>query len=151
MLDIAEYEQFDVELQPGDYLLCYTDALIESRGADGQMLGESGLIRIVRFLAEHEAPENPEPFAARLILEIETRYPENLTEDDVTLLVVRANGREIRYSTADKIRAFGRGLKALLRAERAPLPDWNIANIGGAIIPALSRRWRARPWQASAK
>jgi len=30
------------------------------------------------------------------------------------------------------------------RAERPPLPDANLANIGGAIIPALGRRWRAR-------
>jgi len=29
------------------------------------------------------------------------------------------------------------------RAERPPLPDANLANIGGAIIPALGRRWRA--------
>jgi hypothetical protein len=28
------------------------------------------------------------------------------------------------------------------RAERAPFPDANLANIGGAIIPALGRRWR---------
>jgi hypothetical protein len=30
------------------------------------------------------------------------------------------------------------------RAERAPFPDAKLANIGGAIIPALARRWRAR-------
>jgi hypothetical protein len=30
------------------------------------------------------------------------------------------------------------------KAERPPLPDANLANIGGAIIPALGRRWRAR-------
>ena len=29
------------------------------------------------------------------------------------------------------------------RAERPPLPDFNLANVGGAIIPALGRRWRA--------
>jgi hypothetical protein len=29
-------------------------------------------------------------------------------------------------------------------AERPPLPDWNLANLGGAIIPALGRRWRAK-------
>jgi hypothetical protein len=29
------------------------------------------------------------------------------------------------------------------KAERPPLPDANLANIGGAFIPALGRRWRA--------
>jgi sigma-B regulation protein RsbU (phosphoserine phosphatase) len=151
MLQMSEYDQFDIELQPGDYVLCYTDALIESNGADGEMLGESGLLKIVRLLANRGAPESPQEVVAKLIAEIEARYPENLTEDDVTLLVVKANGRGIRYSNAEKIRALGRALKSLIRAERPPVPDWNIANVGGAIIPALARRWRAKPWQASEK
>jgi hypothetical protein len=28
-------------------------------------------------------------------------------------------------------------------ADRAPFPDASLANVGGAIIPALGRRWRA--------
>jgi hypothetical protein len=36
------------------------------------------------------------------------------------------------------------------RAERAPMPDFNLANIGGAIIPRLGKRWRpGRPLQAN--
>jgi hypothetical protein len=42
------------------------------------------------------------------------------------------------------LKAFGRFASALLRGERAPFPDANLANIGGAIVPALARRWRAR-------
>ena len=30
------------------------------------------------------------------------------------------------------------------KAERPPLPDANLANIGGALIPALGKRWRAK-------
>jgi serine phosphatase RsbU (regulator of sigma subunit) len=149
MLAMAEYELFDIELEPADFLLCYADALIESNDADGEMLGENGLLKIVRLLTDpdRDALESPQEVAAKLIAEIEARYPENLTEDDVTLLVVKANGREIRYSNAEKFRAFGRALKSFIRAERPPMPDWNIANMGGAIIPALERRWRAKPWQ----
>jgi hypothetical protein len=29
------------------------------------------------------------------------------------------------------------------RAERPALPDFSLPNVGGAIIPALGRRWRA--------
>ncbi len=139
LFDGAEYEQFDIELEPGDCLLSFTDALIESRDADGEMLGENGLLRILRALGDVE----PEKLTETLLGEIETRYPENLSEDDVTVLVVRANGRQLRFSLGEKLRALGRFTNALLRGERAPFPDANLANIGGAIIPALARRWRA--------
>jgi phosphoserine phosphatase RsbU/P len=135
----AEYEQFDVELEPGDCLVSYTDALIESRDSDGEMLGEDGLLRITRLLGDIP----PEKMIETLLAEIEARYPENLSEDDVTVLVVRANGRQLRFALREKLRAFGRFTGALLRGERAPFPDAKLANIGGAIIPALARRWRA--------
>jgi len=142
--DITEYEQFDVELEPGDCLLSYTDALIESRDADGEMLGENGLRRIVRLVGDVA----PEKLIETLLGEIAARYPENLSEDDVTVLVVRANGREARYSFRDKLWALARFAGSLVRAihprsERPPFPDANLANVGGAIIPALARRWRA--------
>ncbi len=140
LFDAAEYEQFDIELQPGDCLLSFTDALIESRDADGEMLGEEGLLRVVRVLGDVD----PQKLIETLLGEIETRYPENLSEDDVTVLVVRANGRRLRFSFREKLRALGRVAAGLIRGERA-LPDANLANIGGAIFPALARRWRARP------
>ena len=144
IVDLAEYQQFDVELQPGDCVLCYTDALIESRDADGEMIGEGGLLRIVRLLGDVEAPE----LTKALLAEISHRYPENLSDDDVTVLVVRSNGRKARYSLKDSLWAQLRLIGSLFRAinpwaERPPLPDLNLANIGGAIIPALGRRWRA--------
>src|SRR5436853_4590091 len=95
ILSITEYEQFDVEMEPGDCLLSYTDALIESSDADGEMLGEDGLLRIVSLLMnrEGELPGGPQEKTERLLEEIGGRYPENLSEDDVTVLVVTANGR----------------------------------------------------------
>jgi len=139
LFDGAEYEQFDIELEPGDCLLSYTDALIESRDSDGEMLGEDGLLRITRVLGDVE----PRKMIETLLAEIETRYPENLSEDDVTVLVVRANGRRLKFSLREKLGAIARFTSALLRGERAPFPDAKLANIGGAIIPALARRWRA--------
>ncbi len=148
MMGIAEYEHFDVELEPGDCLLAYTDALLESRDADGEMLGEKGVLRIVRLLGE-VGEADPRRLTELLLREIEERYPENLSEDDVTVLLVRSNGRKPRYSLREKAWAQLRLLGSLIRAidpraERPPLPDANLANLGGAIIPALNRRWRAR-------
>jgi phosphoserine phosphatase RsbU/P len=141
---LADYEHLDIELDPGDYLVSYTDALIESCDADGEMLGEEGLLRIVNLLGNIPA----EKLIASLLQEIAERFPENLSADDVTLMVVRANGRSFHFSLREKLGAFGRFLKTFLRslnprAERAPFPDANLANLGGAIIPALGRRWRA--------
>jgi serine phosphatase RsbU (regulator of sigma subunit) len=132
LLDITEYEQFDVELEPGDCLLSYTDSLIESRDADGEMLGEDGLLRIVSLLA---GDVEPQKLIETLVAEIAQRYPENLSEDDTTVMVIRATGRPLKFSLGDKLRALFR--------VRGSLPDANLANIGGAIIPALGRRWRA--------
>jgi len=138
LIALAEYEQFDIELEPGDCLLCYTDALIESCDADGEPLGEAGLLGIVRQIGDPGAHE----LTDALLKEITARDPASLSEDDVTVLVVRANGRTAHHPFGQKLRALGRFIGALLRAEHPPLPDANLANIGGAIIPALSRRWR---------
>ena len=158
MIAISEYEQFDVELEAGDCLLAYTDALIESSDADGEMLGEHGLLRIMRTL---EIPASgghfsvdPRKITEQLLAEIAARYPANLTNDDVTVLIVRASDREPNYSAGDKLKAVGRFIRTLIGslnpgAERAPFPDTTLANMGGAIFPALARRWRA-PREAGA-
>jgi serine phosphatase RsbU (regulator of sigma subunit) len=144
MLDVSEYEQFDVELEPGDCVVSYTDALIECRDADGKDLGEAGVLRIMRHLGDIE----PGKLIESLLKEISERHPGNLTHDDVTVLVVRVNGRPAHHPFREKLKALVRFSRALVaainpNAERPPLPDANLANIGGAIIPALGRRWRA--------
>jgi serine phosphatase RsbU (regulator of sigma subunit) len=141
---ITEYQNFDIELADGDCLLAYTDALIESRDADGEMFGEEGLLRVARLLGD--VP--PNKIIDTLLAEIADRHPDNLTDDDVTVLMVRANGKKPRVSLVQKTKAAMSLLGALVRsinpsAERPPLPDANLANVGGAIIPALEQRWRA--------
>lgn len=142
--DLAEYEQLDVELDPGDYLVTYSDALIESCDADGEMLGEVGLLRIMNLLGDVE----PQNLIDTLLKELTERFPGNLSADDVTVLVAHANGGSPNYSFREKLGALWRFLKTFFRsfnprAERAPFPDASLANLGGAIIPALGRRWRA--------
>jgi serine phosphatase RsbU (regulator of sigma subunit) len=144
IIDIAQYQHFDVELEPGDCLITYTDALIESRDADGNMLGEEGLLRIISLLGEVD----PAKLIETIVAEIAERYPENLSDDDVTLMVLRANGEAPRHTFGQKWKAQWQLLRSLVRAinpkaERPPLPDMNLANLGGAFIPALGRRWRA--------
>jgi serine phosphatase RsbU (regulator of sigma subunit) len=144
ILSISEYDQFDVELEPGDCVVSYTDALMESQDADGEMLGEDGVLRIMRLLGDME----PQKLLGALLAEIEDRYPQNLSNDDVTVMVLHVNERKPSYSPGEKLKALLRVVGSMIRAvnpraERPPLPDANLANIGGAIFPALARRWRA--------
>jgi sigma-B regulation protein RsbU (phosphoserine phosphatase) len=146
LLEMSAYDQFDVMLEPGDRVLSYTDALMESNDASGEMLGEQGVLQILRLLGDVE----PQQLIERLLKEIADRYPENLTDDDVTVFMVQVSERKASYTLGEKLRAFSRFAGSLLRsvnpkAERAPFPDLNMANLGGAIIPALARRWRAKP------
>ena len=145
ILDIADYDASDVELQEGDCVLAYTDALMEAQDADGEMLGEDGVLRLLQLLGEVDPPR----LTAALLGEIESRYPENLAADDVTVMLVRASSRETRYTLGARLGALGRVVRTAIGAfrpgaERPPLPDLNVANIGGGIVPALSKRWRTR-------
>lgn len=112
VLSITEYEHFDVELEPGDCLVTYTDALIESSDADGEKLGEEGVLRILNLLGD----VNPEELIDTLLGEIAERYPENLSGDDVTLLIIRANGRAQSFTLRDKMRAAGRMIGSTIRS-----------------------------------
>jgi sigma-B regulation protein RsbU (phosphoserine phosphatase) len=144
ILSISDYDQFDVELEVGDCVVTYSDALIESQDSDGEMLGEQGLLRIMQLLGDLDAAH---PIQT-VLSEIADRYPQNLSGDDVTVMVMRVNRRESHYSLRQKmlalLRLSGSVIRSLdPRAERPPLPDINLANLGGAIIPSLSRRWRS--------
>ena len=146
MLEISQYDHVDVQLEPGDRVLSYTDALMESTDASGEMLGEDGVLRILRLLGDLE----PQKVIERLLAEIEERYPRSLADDDVTVMVVEVNQCKAHYTLREQLGALRRFLGSTIRslnpkAERPPFPDLTLANLGGAIIPALGRRWRAKP------
>jgi serine phosphatase RsbU (regulator of sigma subunit) len=112
IMSITEYEHFDVELEPGDCIVTYTDALIESSDANGEMLGEEGVLRILKLLGDIK----PEKLIDSLLGEIEERYPENLSNDDVTLMILRANGAAQTFTWRDKMLAAARMTSVALRS-----------------------------------
>lgn len=143
IIDLMDYEQFDVELGLGDLVLCYTDALVESRDADGRMFGPDGLLRLVESISV----EPSEKFIELLLEKISSRFAGNLSEDDVTAMLLKpsASAPKIRFrqKMGAALRLIGATVRGINpRAERPPLPDFNFANIAGAIIPSLSKRWR---------
>lgn len=112
ILSMAEYEHFDLELEPGDCVVTYTDALIESSDADGEQLGEDGVLRLLKLLGNAQ----PDKLISELLGEIAERYPENLSTDDVTVLLLRANGGAQSLTLMDKMRAMRRMAGAALRS-----------------------------------
>ena len=144
ILDAGDYQTFDVPLRVGDLVLCYTDALVESRGPDGQMLGQEGLFKIVRSMDMTD----PATLVPRLLEAVGSAYPANLTGDDVTVLLFRPNGLGARPGLGRQAAALGKLLAAIARrlagGEPVPWPDAKIANVGGAVFRPLHRLWRSR-------
>ena len=106
----STYDQFSVHLDPGDFVIFYTDALTEAMAPSGQMLGEEGLLAIVRSL-EISQPEHLGP----ALLEGIHRYRDGgLADDDVTILVLHHNGGPPkRLSVGEKLDVYAKvfGLK----------------------------------------
>lgn len=88
IVDDAGYQQMDIKFMPGDLLLMYTDALIESRGPDGRMLGVHGLLDRLNNLGVEEAAE----IIPALIERLSEDDEHDLTDDDVTALLISSNG-----------------------------------------------------------
>lgn len=88
MESMMPYEQTDIEINPGDLLVCYTDGVNEALNPAGdEEFGEERLMQCIL--------ENRERTSRELIREIEKRvrdYSEGPLQDDLTLLVIKAAG-----------------------------------------------------------
>ncbi|MBI1901923.1 MAG: serine/threonine-protein phosphatase [Planctomycetia bacterium] len=142
MVEASRYDERHARLRVGDLLLFYTDSLIESRRQDGELLGIPGLLDIVRRLD----PADPAAFVPALLETIAKEHEDNLTEDDVTVMLFRPNGLAPRVPLKDRLAAPFRFLKGLFRGlarrgQVVPWPEFSLANLGGAMFDPLSRLW----------
>ncbi len=141
----SEYCESDVKLGLGDLVVCYTDGLPESRGRDGELLGQGGLLEIARGI-EVTDPAQVVPSLLKAIAEL---HPGNLTTDDITLLLFRATGAGETSPFRTRIMAPVRVIKGVLNSLRpgggpTPWPEASLANLGGALISPLNRLWCGR-------
>jgi len=139
--DLGDYEQFGVRLAVGDLVLCYTDSLIESRAADGSMLGMQGLLEIARGV---EAG-NPTEFVHALLEAVAKAHEGNLDGDDVTVLLFRPNGMSPCVPIRDRILAPLRIIRSLARSAArgggdGGFPEISVPAIGGALMSRFNRR-----------
>lgn len=86
----SPYRQFAVPLKRDDLVLVYTDGVTEARINDGTMLQESGVLDLVRQLDPSDAPN----FLSSLRSSLARAVGDSLRGDDVTMLLLRANGEQ---------------------------------------------------------
>ncbi len=87
VLTTTNYEQFDLEIEKDDIVLGYTDSLIEAKDENGNMLGIQGLLDLVTLLSVQSKSD----LHLRLLEKIRSLHPDNLKDDDVTVMAFSPN------------------------------------------------------------
>ncbi|MCB9466383.1 MAG: serine/threonine-protein phosphatase [Candidatus Eisenbacteria bacterium] len=140
ILDKVHYFSHSSRLARGDFVLLYSDAVTESVGPAGNQLGESGLIELVSALD----PPVGESFLESLVAALQN-WRSTALDDDETLLLFSPNEMRPDTTFAGRLRGTLQMVRsfsaAVRRGEGLPIPDAAPANIGGAMVPALSRLW----------
>ncbi len=95
----VDYEQFAVKLKVNDLVLCYTDSLIEARDSAGELLGQAGLLELVRQLGEPE----PVGLVPKVLAAVDRHAQGSVKRDDVTCLLFRPNGLRPKVPYFDRL------------------------------------------------
>lgn len=142
-LQKVRYEPLTVRLAPNDYVLWYTDSLIEARSENADMLSTDGLLDLVNALP---APDGQE-FLNSLLTRVGSYTNMRLQDsDDVTLILMRCTGEgaqaPLEYRLKGMLRFFS---STICRNKEAkdpiPWPEVSIPNILGGIFPFFNRFW----------
>ena len=82
----AKYESASVTLAPGDWLIIFTDGLVEAENARQEEYGESRLLSVISA----ETVTTPSAMLQRLMAELDLFVGATPQHDDVTCLLVKA-------------------------------------------------------------
>ncbi len=110
--DQTGYQQLSIRLDKGDIVLCYTDAFTDALGPDGKALGVDGILQTVASIQYTDE----QAFISSVVEAIRALNPGNLSQDDATLVLFRANGT--RTSIRDNLMAPFRLLGSVSDASR---------------------------------
>ena len=75
-------------LQPGDWLVLYTDGIIEARNHNGEYFGQS---RLIDFLEREAAAAHPPPETVRRLTHAVMAHQSGRLQDDATILLAHWN------------------------------------------------------------
>jgi len=103
--ETTRYEHFVLKIEPGDWLLLYTDAYTESCDQDGKLLGENGLLNLVQQVSLSCTVSQ---FGRELNRLLDGHCEQWLNDDDTTLIAIRFT-KEIRSpSVFEKLTGYWR-------------------------------------------
>lgn len=85
MVDFDAYEQEQIQLHPGDLLLCFTDGVTEATDASDELYDDD---RLEAFTARH-CSLDAKSFTDKLYGEIKSFVGEAEQSDDITVLVIK--------------------------------------------------------------
>lgn len=80
------YALHQLQLEPGDQILLYTDGVVEARGSDGEMFG---LERFVEFIIRATAGGERAPETLRRLIQDIRDYQEGHFTDDATIMLIQ--------------------------------------------------------------
>ncbi len=99
----TSYEHFVIKIEPGDWLLLYTDAYTECCDASDHLLGEAGLLKIVEQIPRTDSVSQFGRELNRLVSEHSTRW---LSDDDTTLIAIRFSAERRQPGVVEKIQGY---------------------------------------------
>ncbi len=91
--DSGDYRSGKLVLSPGDMVLSYTDSLSESQKENEEMIGPQGLCDLLLDIDV----THPELIVPALLGKIRRLNSVNLSSDDTTIMLLRANGTGVRF------------------------------------------------------
>ena len=142
----TRYDEVRMKFRPGDVLLMYTDSLIEASDRRGHMLGVGGLLEVVRTLD----PSTPDRLINDVLDGVRARNRARVGEqDDVTMLVLRANGVRPRATWTLEAKAVTLLLREAVARWRGdtdvfPWPDAGPLALMRAFVQRIHQHWGAR-------
>ncbi|MBN72660.1 MAG: hypothetical protein CME32_25685, partial [Gimesia sp.] len=108
------YSNQSCKLGREDLMLCFTDGLLEFKQADGSLLGEAGLLRLLSQLDCSQ----PERLISELLQRLDPDQERINAADDISLMLFQRNNE--RVSLYDNLAAPFRALKHFFsRKEKA--------------------------------
>jgi sigma-B regulation protein RsbU (phosphoserine phosphatase) len=107
LLPGARYTQAEVQVEPGDLLIVFSDGILEAANSKDEEFGEKGVLDSVARNWERQ----PREVCGAILADVRTFLGKELPQDDQTLLVIRldAAAREIEATSAHRVGAAGPG------------------------------------------
>lgn len=134
IVETEQYTQRVLMLEPGDVVMIYTDGLTEATDEHNEQFMVDRLLAELRSLMKTGALGE---LAHRLVQNMTTRGYR--LDDDLTIVVLLCTERTGGAGWRSRFAGMGNALQAMFGKEPFPWPELSLRNVGGALIPMLSR------------